>query len=121
MKTFCYKDVSSDDNDFKSGIAKNLVKSRRKNTAPGKIAIWAWAAMRVMDYVETLGDVIDLDNVAIIGHSRLGKTTLLTAAFDERVKFACANDSGTSGDAIARQTRGESSSVSADASKYSGR
>ena len=68
--TFCYKDVSSDDNDFKSGIAKNLVKSRRKNTAPGKIALWAWAAMRVMDYVGTLGDVIDLDNVAVIGHSR---------------------------------------------------
>ena len=74
---FDYKSVTSDSNDFKDGIAKYLVKSRRKATAPGKIALWAWAAMRVMDYVETLGDVIDLENVAVIGHSRLGKTALL--------------------------------------------
>jgi hypothetical protein len=42
------------------------------------------------------------------GHSRLGKTSLLVAAFDERVKFVCANDSGTSGDALARGSVGES-------------
>ena len=76
--SFKYTDVTSDDNDFKKGVAKYLVKSRRKNNAPGKIAIWAWAAMRVMDYVQTLADVIDLDNIAVIGHSRLGKTALLT-------------------------------------------
>ena len=105
--TFCYKDVSSDDNDFKSGIAKNLVKSRRKNTAPGKIALWAWAAMRVMDYVGTLGDVIDLDNVAVIGHSRLGKTALLTGAFDERFKYVISNDSGCCGAALERGKVGE--------------
>ena len=105
--TFCYKDVSSDDNDFKSGIAKNLVKTRRKNTASGKIALWAWAAMRVMDYVEALGDVIDLDNVAVIGHSRLGKTALLAGAFDERFKYVISNDSGCCGAAIERGKVGE--------------
>ena len=105
--TFCYKDVSSDDNDFKSGIAKSLVKTRRKNTAPGKIALWAWAAMRVMDYVETLSDVIDLDNVAVIGHSRLGKTALLTGAFDERFRYVISNDSGCCGAALERGKVGE--------------
>lgn len=105
--TFCYKDVSSDDGNFKSGIAKNLVKSRRKNTAPGKIALWAWAAMRVMDYVETLNDVIDLDNVAVIGHSRLGKTALLAGAFDERFKYVISNDSGCCGAALERGKVGE--------------
>ncbi len=105
--TFCYKDVSSDDNNFKDGIAKYLVKSRRKNTATSKIGLWAWAAMRVMDYVETLSDVIDLDNVAVIGHSRLGKTALLTGGFDERFKYVISNNSGCCGAAIESGKVGE--------------
>ena len=105
--TIFYKEVTSDDGDFENGIAKVLVKDRTLPNATGKIALWAWSIMRVIDYIETL-DIYDPDALAVIGHSRLGKTTLLTAAFDERVKFACANDSGTSGDALSRGTRGES-------------
>ena len=78
--SFKYKDVTSDDNDFKKGVAKYLVKSRRKNNAPGKIAIWAWAAMRVMDYVQTLADVIDLDNIAVIGIGPVGLMAVAAAA-----------------------------------------
>lgn len=105
--TFKYNSITSDNGDFKNGIAKHLVKSRRKNTAPGKIALWAWTAMRVMDYVETLGDVIDLDNVAVIGHSRLGKTALLTGGFDERFKYIISNNSGCCGAALERGKVGE--------------
>ena len=105
--TFKYKDVTSDDNNFKDGIAKYLVKSRRKNNAPGKIAIWTWAAMRVMDYVQTLSDVIDVDNIAVIGHSRLGKTALLTGAFDTRFKYIISNNSGCCGAALERDKVGE--------------
>ena len=104
---FDYKSVTSDSNDFKDGIAKYLVKSRRKATAPGKIALWAWAAMRVMDYVETLGDVIDLENVAVIGHSRLGKTALLAGGFDARFKYVISNESGCAGAALERGKVGE--------------
>ena len=104
---FYYQDVTSDDNNFKSGIAKYLVKSRRKNNATSKIALWAWAAMRVMDYIETLGDVIDLDNVAVIGHSRLGKTALVTGGYDKRCKYVISNDSGCAGAAIERGKVGE--------------
>lgn len=105
--SFCYKDVTSDDGDFKNGIAKLFAKGKRKKDAPGKLVMWAWAAMRVMDYIEIL-DNIDLDNVAILGHSRLGKTALIVGAFDERFKYAISNDSGTSGAAAARGTHGES-------------
>ena len=105
--SFCYNDVTSDNNDFKNGIAKDLVKNRRKNTASGKIAIWAWAAMRLMDYIETLGDVIDLDNVAVIGHSRLGKTALVAGGFDARFKYVISNDSGCAGAAMERGKVGE--------------
>ena len=105
--SFCYKDATSDDDNFRHGIAKNLVKSRRKSNAPGKIALWAWCAMRVMDYIETLSDQIDLDNVAVIGHSRLGKTALLTGGFDQRFKYVISNDSGCAGAAIERGKIGE--------------
>lgn len=105
--TFCYLDVTSDNNDFKNGIAKHLVKSRRNGNASSKISLWAWAAMRVMDYVQTLGDVIDLDNVAIIGHSRLGKTALVTGGYDTRFKYVISNDSGCAGAAIERGKVGE--------------
>ena len=104
--SFCYKDVTSDDNNFKNGIAKLLCPSRRALNSTGKIAMWAWAAMRIMDYIETL-DVIDKSNVAVVGHSRLGKTALVTGAFDERFKYAMSNDSGCSGAAITRGKCGE--------------
>jgi hypothetical protein len=105
--TFCYLDVTSDDNNFKNGIAKYLVDSRRNSNAPGKIALWAWAAMRVMDYVQTLSDVIDLDHVAVIGHSRLGKTALYTGGCDKRFKYVISNDSGCAGAAIELDKVGE--------------
>ncbi len=101
-----YKDVSTDDNDFTTGIAPNLCKSRRRSNATSKIAIWAWAAMRMMDYIESL-DEIDKENVAVIGHSRLGKTALVTGGFDERFKYVISNDSGMSGAAITRGKIGE--------------
>ena len=105
--TFCYNDVTRDNNNFKDGIAKHLVKSRRKGTASGKIMLWAWAAMRLMDYIETQADVIDLDNVAVIGHSRLGKTALVAGAYDERFKYVISNDSGCCGAALERGKVGE--------------
>lgn len=104
--TVCYKDCTSDDGDFENGVAKILGMDRSDPHATGKIAMWSWCVSRVIDYIYTL-DIFDHDKLAVIGHSRLGKTTLLTAAFDERVKFACVNDSGNSGDALSRGTAGE--------------
>lgn len=105
--SFCYKDVTSDDGDFENGLAGVLYKNgkRGKNDA-GKIAMWAWAAQRVMDYAQTL-NCLDFDCSIVCGHSRLGKTALLTAATDERFKFAFSNDSGCSGAAISRGKGGE--------------
>ena len=104
--SFNNKDVATDDDDFKGKIAKNLLKSRRKRNAASKISMWAWAAMRLMDYIETL-DSIDLDNVAVVGHSRLGKTALWTGANDQRFKYVISNNSGCAGAAIERGKVGE--------------
>lgn len=115
--SFCYNDVTKDDADFKSGLANILVPSKRQGDTPGKIALWAWAAMRVMDYIETL-DTVDTDNVAVIGHSRLGKTALLAGAFDERFKYVISNDSGCSGAAILRKKTGENLAILAAVRHY---
>ncbi len=101
-----YQDVAKDSADFRFGMAKYLCKNRRLASAPGKIAMWAWAAMRVMDYLPRLQNV-DLDHVAVIGHSRLGKTALFTGAMDERFRYVISNDSGCTGAALSRGKEGE--------------
>lgn len=108
--SFGYTNVTSDNGNFKTGIAPIFRHGRIKQNAPGKIAIWAWAAMRVMDYIQTL-DSIDKDNVAIVGHSRLGKTALVCGAYDDRFKYVISNDSGCSGAAITRGKQGETPEV----------
>ncbi len=107
--SFDYRAVTSDNNDFKNGIAP-IFGNRRRMDAPGKIAMWAWAVMRVMDYIETQ-DMIDKSNVAVIGHSRLGKTALVAGGYDERFKYIISNDSGCSGAAITRGKQGETPAV----------
>lgn len=105
--SFCYKDVTDDKDEFESGIAKLIYPDGRKNpTDCGKIGLWAWAAMRVMDYALTL-DEIDSERITVIGHSRLGKTALVAGMMDERFYCAISNDSGSGGAAIARDKGGE--------------
>lgn len=81
---FCYTDITSDDEDFENGLSKFFYIDE-KHRDFGKISIWAWAASHVVDYITQIPE-IDKENIAIAGHSRLGKTALLTSAFDERFK-----------------------------------
>lgn len=104
--SFCYLDVCQDNEDFTDGLAALFCKAPRSPHAPGKIALWAWAAMRVLDLAERL-EGLDLSRAAVCGHSRLGKTALLAAALDERFSFAHSNDSGCSGAALAKHKKGE--------------
>ncbi|MBE6570226.1 MAG: hypothetical protein E7658_08445 [Ruminococcaceae bacterium] len=103
-----YEDVTKDDNDFTNGLAGVLFENgERPEDGTGKIAMWAWAAHRVLDYAETLPDVLDMDCAVVCGHSRLGKTALLAGATDTRFAVSYSNDSGCAGAAIARWTTGE--------------
>lgn len=106
-----YQDVTSDDGDFTNGLA-GMYSRNDPDTDWGKISMWAWSASRVLDYLETREE-IDKNNVAIIGHSRLGKTALWCSAQDERFKLACSNDSGCSGAAYERIKHGRSETVEA--------
>lgn len=105
--SFCYKDVTADNGDFTDGLAGVLYEDgKREVTSAGKIAMWAWAAQRVMDYACTL-DSLDLEWAIVCGQSRLGKTALFAGATDERFRVSYSNDSGCSGAAITRGKGGE--------------
>ncbi len=106
--SFCYKEVTSDDDDMTDGLAGVLYENgQRGDFDAGKIAMWAWAAHRIMDYAQTVPE-LDITKSVICGHSRLGKTALLAGATDERFAVTYSNNSGCSGAALYKDKVGES-------------
>jgi len=105
---FNYEDIATDDKYFDNGLSAILFPDGTRNdTDPGKLAMWAWAAHRLMDYAETLSGKLDLSRSVVCGHSRTGKAALLAGATDTRIQFTYSNDSGCSGAAISRGKFGE--------------
>ena len=100
-------DVDPDNFDeFRNGIHGVLDKNTRPDDAWGTLAAWAWGASRCMDYLVSDKDIAK-DKVAVIGHSRGGKTALWTGAEDERFALVVGNESGAGGAALARRRFGE--------------
>jgi cephalosporin-C deacetylase-like acetyl esterase len=71
------------------------------DTTFGALSAWAWGYSRCVDLLYTL-PFIDTDKIAVSGHSRGGKTTLLAALTDERITLVNDNASCAGGGATYR-------------------
>jgi hypothetical protein len=109
VATFYSGDIDPDRPDVREGIQPHLAKKDHKPGPHdwGTIAAWTWGIHRAVDYLVTDSD-LDGRRIAVVGHSRLGKTALLAAAFDERIAMAIPLQAGCGGTAPSRGKVGES-------------
>ena len=72
----------------------------------GTLRAWAWGVSRALDYLET-DKTVDAKHVALEGHSRYGKATLVAMAYEPRLWTAYVSSSGEGGAKLHRRDWGE--------------
>lgn len=84
----------------------------RNPNDPGTLVAWAWGISRFIDFLAAGGDPDpfgpDPDKIAVEGHSRDGKATLVTMAYDNRLVAGLPSCGGEGGTSWIRRNFGES-------------
>ena len=109
LACFYCGDVDPDRNDFSDGIHPHYVapgQTERGSHDWGSIAAWAFGMHRAVDYLVT-DPALDKTRIAAVGHSRLGKTAILSGALDERIALVIPLQAGCGGTAPSRHRVGE--------------
>ena len=98
VATFYSGDIQPDRPDVREGMRATLPVHR--GDVPGDetatVMWWAWGVHRAVDFLLT-DKSIDGKRLAVVGHSRLGKTALLAGAFDDRLAVVIPHQSGCGG------------------------
>jgi pimeloyl-ACP methyl ester carboxylesterase len=97
VANFYSGDVVPDDKTLAEEVLNKFSKSGTRGADDtATIMAWSWGFSRMIDYLLTVPE-IDGKRIAVVGHSRNGKTALVTAAFDERVALAIPSQAGSGG------------------------
>ena len=89
----------------------------RKPDDWGSLRAWGWGASRAIDYFET-DPAVDAKKVALEGHSRYGKATLVAMAYEPRIAVGFVSSSGAGGASLYRRDYGEIIENVAAANEY---
>lgn len=105
-----------------AGLTKGIIGlmnkgQQRKPDEWGVLAAWSWGMSRAMDYFET-DPTINAQQIGIEGHSRWGKTAMLTAALDKRWAVVYASCSGAMGASLEKRNFGEIVDIVAGSGLY---
>ncbi|HEU6447665.1 MAG TPA: hypothetical protein VFV23_04425 [Verrucomicrobiae bacterium] len=88
--TYRYTQCGADNPNFRT----NSFYPAYPNYDWGVLLGWAWGLSRVVDYLET-EPFVNTNQLITLGHSRLGKLTMVATAFDERISLGA--PAGSSG------------------------
>jgi len=103
VATFYCGDIQPDRPDAREGMRATIPQPNGDAPADETATVmwWAWGIHRAVDFLAT-DKGIDAKRLAVVGHSRLGKTALLAGAFDDRLALVIPHQAGCGGSGPSR-------------------